>query len=477
MDFKESAALDVIAVRAVETADRTRALWTDADRAWASRAASEVVGQDGTPQSFLAQRAQLALGRMGERLKAVPRAARSLQWRPWVGMSIVAGGFVAGVLIDRIGGTQRINVLAPPVLLLLGWNLAMYVVCAVWLARHGDAGPSGPLRRFVIWIARGRVTPRGELRAALSQLAGQWSQLSGPLYRARAARVLHLSAAAFAAGVVTGLYVRGVAFEYQATWESTFLDADRVHALLALALAPGSMLTGISVPTVSEVAAIRAPSGENAARWLHLMAATVAIIVIVPRLLLALIAWLLERSRATHLTLALEEPYFQRLLRGFRNVATSVRVIPHSYTLSSIAVAGLRRLVARVLGENAALTIAAPVGYGSSDAYPGGSQPEQVGIVIALFNATATPEREVHGNFLSALAAGIGAATPLVALVDESTFQARWNDEHERLQARRLSWRELCDDRRAACVFVDLAASDVDEPAALLENALTGPDR
>ena len=39
----ESAALDTTAARAVETADRDRVLWTDADREWASRAAASIV--------------------------------------------------------------------------------------------------------------------------------------------------------------------------------------------------------------------------------------------------------------------------------------------------------------------------------------------------------------------------------------------------------------------------------------------------
>ena len=119
MALDERGALDVIAVRALETTDGQRTLWTDADRAWASRAAAEVVGEGGTPEAFLTQRARLALGRAGERFKALPRAVRSLRWRPWVGTAIVAAAFVAGVAIDRIGDAQRINVLAPPVLALL----------------------------------------------------------------------------------------------------------------------------------------------------------------------------------------------------------------------------------------------------------------------------------------------------------------------------------------------------------------------
>ena len=56
----ESSALKVVAMRAVETTDTARTLWTDEDRAWASRAAAEVIGAEGAPEAFLARRATLA---------------------------------------------------------------------------------------------------------------------------------------------------------------------------------------------------------------------------------------------------------------------------------------------------------------------------------------------------------------------------------------------------------------------------------
>ena len=77
----------------------------------------------------------------------------------------------------------------------------------------------------------------------MAALARDWTALAAPLYAARAARILHLAAAALALGVVVGLYVRGIAFEYRATWESTFLDAPTVRTLLAFAYAPGAWLT------------------------------------------------------------------------------------------------------------------------------------------------------------------------------------------------------------------------------------------
>lgn len=475
MALDESSALDVTAVRALETDDRARALWSDADRAWASRAAAEVIGEGGSAEAFLAQRARLALGRAGERSKVLPHAVRYLRWRPWVGTVIVIAAFVVGVWIDRIGYSQQINVLAPPVLLLLLWTIGAYVVLAVgFVRRYGDAAPAGPFRRKVIWLARELGKPRGggQLRAAVVQLVGDWSRISAPLYAARVGRILHLAAAALAAGLLAGLYLRGIALEYLASWESTFLTtAESVHRVLAIALAPGAALTGIPVPAVSEIEAIRAPAGENAARWLHLMAATVTLLVIVPRLLLALFAWVLERHRSTHL-LALNEPYFERLLRGFRGGPVRVHVLPYSYTVPPPVEAGLERLVARAFGGSAAVTITAPVTYGGEDAFATAARPQYAGSVIALFNATATPERATHGAFLDAIAVHLGTGSTLVALVDESAFRVRLGSEPARLEDRRRAWRELCTDRHVPWAFADLEASDLAEAQAELERAL-----
>ncbi len=475
MALDESSALDVIAVRALETDDRTRTLWTDTDRAWASRAAAEVVGEGGSATAFLSQRAQLALGRAGDRFKVLPRAVSYLRWRPWVGTVVVVAAFLIGVAIDRIGSVQRINVLAPPVLALLAWNLAMYALLAAgFVVRYGDAAPAGPLRRAVVGLSRGLWRPRGgrQFDAAVVQLVEDWSRISSSLYGARAARVLHLAAAALAAGVVAGLYLRGIAFEFLASWESTFLSGESVRGILAFALAPGAALTGIPVPALSEVEAIRAPAGENAARWLHLMAATVALLVIVPRLLLASFAWVVERHRSTNLPLALDEPYFQRLLRGYHDGPVRVDVLPYSYTVPPAVKAGLERLVAHAFGGSAVLTTTDSVPYGGEDVVAAAARSRHAGCVITLFNATAVPEREAHGAFLAAIAVQAVPAGTLVALVDESAFRARLGSEPARLEERRRLWRELCTDRRVPCAFADLAAPDIAEAQAALERAL-----
>ena len=104
------------AVRAIETADRDRALWSDADRSWASRAAAEVVGEGAGSDAFVARRARLALERLSERYPPLRKAVAVLHWRRWIGVAIVALAFLAGIAIDRIGDSRQINLLAPPVI-------------------------------------------------------------------------------------------------------------------------------------------------------------------------------------------------------------------------------------------------------------------------------------------------------------------------------------------------------------------------
>jgi uncharacterized protein DUF2868 len=474
VSFDENAALEVTAVRAIESTGRAQALWNDADRAWASRAAAELVGEGGAPEAFLAARARLALQRLADRAKVFSRAVRALRWRPWVSVIFVTAAIVAGMAIDQVGGSQQINLLAPPFIAVLVWNIAVYAVLVVgFILRYGDAAALGPMRSFLTRIAGGHARHgRGELGATIAQFVDDWSHLSAPLYAARAARIFHLAAAAFAAGVVAGLYMRGLAFEYRATWESTFLSVETVRAVLAVMLAPGGAITGIPMPSLAEVEAIRTPAGENAARWLHLMAATAALVVIVPRLVLALWAWVLERHRATHLPIALESPYFARLLRGFRGGPMFVRVTPYSYNVPPAAAVGLERVIRSVFGTNASLTVMAPVAYGGEDALAMNTKSQSSATLIALFNATATPEVEAHGAFLDRLGASAGPGGTLVALVDESAFRDRWGDEPARLEARRTSWRALCADRHVACAFAALTAGDVVDAAAQLEHAI-----
>jgi len=153
----EKAALEVTAMRVIETAGREQPLWGEDDSAWASRAAAEVVGAGAAPEAFLRARARLVLERIGERSKAYTRAVKALQWRTSVGFAIVVLALIAGVAVDQVGGAQRINLLAPPLFALVVWNLAVYAALAAGhVARYGDSSSKGFLRDWVARFAGGR---------------------------------------------------------------------------------------------------------------------------------------------------------------------------------------------------------------------------------------------------------------------------------------------------------------------------------
>ncbi len=483
--MNEQDALAVTAVRAMETADRDRTLWSDADRSWASRAAAEVVGERASDDAFVNQRARLALERMSERYPPLRKAVAALHWRRWIGSAIIVLAFLAGIVIDRIGDSRAINLLAPPVLGVLAWNLAVYVLLIAGpLLRATGANDfaAGPLRRAAAGVAGGigrlpRREAAGALGEAITRFVGDWGRLAAPIYEARAARLLHWAAAALACGVIAGLYLRGIAFEYRVTWESTFLDATTVQRILALALAPGALVTGIAVPTIAELDAMRSgavAASANAANSLHLLAATVLVVVVLPRVLLGLAAWAVERHRRSRVDPALADPYRQRVLRGFRGGSDRIKVVPYSYHVPKAALAGLQSIIRRTFGGSASLVVTAPVDYGQEDALTPAALPDDAGPTIALFNLSATPEREAHAAFVKRLVdAARGQA--VFVLVDESTFAGRGEVDEQRLEGRRKLWRELFGDIGTEPVIANLADPDLATVEAALESRLAVP--
>jgi hypothetical protein len=473
--MNEASAREVVMLRAIETRDADRAFWRDEDRDWATRAAAEVVGEGARADEFLARRAALALERLAPRHAAIGRALRAVTWRGWIGGALVLAALVLGVLSNQLGPAQRVNVLAFPILALLAWNLAVYALLAVrtplaWLSRRA----AGPVRSLVARLAHGAAAPgRGGdgLAPAIGTFATDWARLAAPLNGARAARVLHWAAAAFALGAIAGMYLRGLAFEYRAGWESTFLSAEQVRAVLAFALAPGSWLTGIAVPGAEHLERIRfgAGDGENAAPWIHLYAATAAAVVLVPRALLALAAGFMERRGSGRFALPLEEPYFARLLRAYSRGATRVQVVPYSYQVPAPSVQGLSAAFARAFGAHADVRFAEPVGYGDEDRL--GELPA-ADLYAGLFNLAATPERENQSAFLEALRARVGRGGALAALVDETGFARRFASQPARIDERREAWRSALEGLGIEPVFIDLADPDLKAAEAALHAVL-----
>ncbi|MBX3635516.1 MAG: DUF2868 domain-containing protein [Rubrivivax sp.] len=457
--MSEAAARRVLLVRAHETAETP--LWTAEDRVWATRLARETVPAGAAPARFLDERASHALQRLAPRDPAIARWLGRRLWRwTWL-LAALAIGLLAGLAVDAVGSAQRIDLLAPPVWGVILWNLVVYIAL-LWPRRpQGGGGIAG-------WLARRLAGAAVRGSGPLAAFTADWLPRVLPALTARGALLLHAAAAALAAGLVAGMYLRGLVLDYRAGWESTFLEPASVRALLATLLAPATALTGIGVPDEATVSALRVgpgvAAGAPAGPWIHLYAAMLALFVIVPRTALATWAALRGAWASRRVALPLEDPYFQQLLLQGRGAAPRVRVLPHGAAPSPQAVLGLRELLAGALGAEMQLRLAAATAYGAEESAGTPSAEPDTTLLVALVDLAATPEADTHGRFLRALRAAT-PALPLLLLADEAAFARRFGQLPERLAQRREAWRQLAAAEGAAWLSADLERPDADAAA------------
>jgi hypothetical protein len=452
--MNEHTARDVVLVRAIETTDQNKEILSDDDRLYASRSARELAQwraadrkSEATGDDFLQQRAEQILKRLAERH---PAFAGFLQQRAplrALGWALPVIGLLLGAGLDRITDPHRVDLLSAPLLLIIVWNLLVYLGLLIWMFI-----PSKPR------VPRPLKPPRklpAVLSTALVNFATEWSQLSAKLTSARLSRTIHLSAAMFATGALLSLYARGLLSQYAAGWESTFLDAAQVHNLLTILFAPAVSLFHLQGFTLAEIDALRFPNTTAAgggARWVHLYAATIVLLVVLPRLLLAAFAQWRAVRLARHFPLDLEQPYFRKLndAMGMAQGGT-LRVLPYSFTVDEQRHRSLQKIASEMFGEQGRLMLRTSTAYGEA---PQVSDDTEAAATAALFNLSATPEQENHGAFLDALTNAVPRG--VTVLLDESAYLERMGPE--RLAERVALWQEFCRFHRTAATVVNLQA-------------------
>ena len=478
----EAAARTVLLVREIESAPSDAASWSAADRAWASRSALDSVGRDAGASRFLVARAELALQRLLPREPVLAAWLAPKGWRAGALVWALLIGAAVGLGIDSLGSHRLINLLAPPLWGVLVWNLAVYALLAVAaLRRLGPARSDatrtldklsarhGPLTRWLHaaltsapWAPRASTQGGRGASAVLRTFAPAWARVSLPQNLARAEMLLHGAAGALALGLIAGLYLRGLVFDYRAGWQSTFLDAATAHAVLSFVLAPAAAVTGITLPDASGFEALRsvaplAPGGATAAPWIHLLAASLGLFVVLPRFVLCLIGAARARWLAAHVHVPLHEPYFQRLLREQRGAAASIHVLPYAQAPPAQALVSLQALFARTLGQNTSVQVGDTIAFGAEDevhaapAFPAGTTH-----ALLWFDMAASPEPEHHGRIAAALAqnaAASGAAAML--LVDQTAFVRRFEQTPNRIAERLTAWRQLAEAAQLSLLAVD----------------------
>lgn len=437
----ETTARQLVLVQAFDGAGSP--LWTAEDAAWATRLATQTAPADADDARLLGERARHALQRLEPRDRDVRRwlARPGWSWR-WMLLTTVLG-LVIGLAADLLDRNQIVNVLAPAAWAVVAWNLVVYIALAAAALRpprRADSLATGLRGTVLRWWQRGFGD--GPLRVATRR----WAEWSAPLMLTRIAALLHVAAAAVAIGLLGSMYLRGLVLDFRAGWQSTFLDSAAVHQLLSTLLAPAQAVTGIAVPDAAALEAIRLtaptqPASASAAPWIHLYGATLVLAVVLPRLALALLALGQSFYRSRRFGLPLNDAATLRDLQRLRRHASRVQVCPYAQAPAASAALGLRTLLARELGDDLQLQVAATTTVGDEDEAAQRLTADGATLRVVLVDLAATPEDDHQGRFVRVLRA-TAPQLPMWLVVDESAYRRRFESMPERIDERRAAWRQ-----------------------------------
>jgi len=437
------------------------------------------------------------------------RRATRLPLRALLPLPLVA--FVLGALSNALGPERHINVLSFPLLGILVWNLLVYAALLVlaapqalraWRAGAGAAGDGtsghrserswrGTIGAAASWLAEHSLrrvrlpdAPRTSVAArALRDYWQTWAPLAAPLVGARIRLALHLGAAFLVLGAVAGMYVRGLTFEYRATWESTFAGPGAAALLLDVVLGPAALLLDVALPDAAQLEAMRAPADAPAAMWIHLWALTAALVVLLPRGALALLAYARQARLARRIDVDPLAGSFRVLLAPDRGAGLAVDVLPYSYGVAGREADTLRELLHDVFGLRADVQIRAALPYGADPEPSAGPQTATTAAThghpacsIVVYGLVQSPEREVHGRFAQDLLARAVNGARVLAVVDSSAWHARFSEGDERREGeRRRAWDRVLNEIGLEPLHVNLAAAlqtrDVEQVEARLGRA------
>ena len=379
--MKANALRSILLVKNVEEQDPAGALLPLAEREAATRDAlrqrttmagdSASQGQEHAWQ-VLADRATVLQGRLADRHPVITKALELESGLATAGWLMLLVALLAGVVLSLSDSRVRIEILAFPLLGVVAWNLAVYAALLVawWRgSRRQEPQNRNAFPAWALWPARWgwhraeRLIKQSSfyhrpLSAALRRFSAEWWPLAQPVLAQQGQRLFHLAAAAVAVGLIAGFYLRGLALEYRAGWESTFLGAEQVRTALGWVYGPASLLTGVRLPAdASTMAALHWRNGQGggpAAPWIHLMSATAALYVVIPRLLLALLATVRLRRAAD--SLAPPEAlltYARGVLGGSNAALPAQRVLltMFDYEPGAASERGVQKLMRAAFGE------------------------------------------------------------------------------------------------------------------------------
>ncbi len=472
--LSESDARDVLFAEMLEKRAGGDRRWSAGNRDAATRDAKRLAGEGVCARDFLPLRARLVAARLHED-PANAFGTTSFR-RASLALTVILGlaALMSGMLTDHLATEgARINLLSPPLLLLIVWNLAVYLLIIL-----KPLMPSGTSRRPLSvreFLSRSLLKAAGS--SAVSVEAG--TALFLPQCRWLVARALHIAAILFAAGLLAGMAVRGIGTAYHVGWESTWLadNPEAVHTVLNTIY--GHLPFCPPVPDVSAVAALafdaQTASAVDAAPWLLRLMCLLALAIILPRLLLVLKCTVGLAASRRRVRIDLESPYYRSILSVSDAPAVRTTVIVDS----TDSVDGLpahwhdfkAKLKTAEPGSGDVDLLADSAWDGTTSEVLAAIKPAIIHRLLLAFDPSSTPEVEVHGAMMDAAASWCTSKqspAPVVVL-DLSRINRRFGRESPAAGSRTALWQTFAAERGLRTLATDMSIpEDVDRICTLL---------
>lgn len=340
--MNETSARRVLLVQAIETADTAGRLVSEVERAHidqqARQAAQAGAGAAPIPaEEFIDLRAQRVLAVVGERDRAIAALRDRSPLRAGLMAAVALATTLLGALTERIADPHRVDLLSLPLLAIILWNVLVYLfmLAGPVLPGRGREQPVvNALRRWAGGAGGWGRRARRVLGDVTARFQAGWFAASGSLQAQRWKALLHLAALGWAAGVGASLLVQGLVVEYRVGWESTFLGASQVHAILSALLMPVVWLLPFEPFSVQEIARLQlgpGSAGQAEPRWVWMYVALLLLVVVIPRAILALVALVRARLLARNVRIDLQAPYFQRIVSLLHPAQVRLCVVTHRH--------------------------------------------------------------------------------------------------------------------------------------------------
>lgn len=335
----EAAARRVVLAQAIETTDGGGRLLPAAEREQVDlRSRQDALHHGRAPMDadeFLHLRAQRVLAAVGVHHPWLAALQEPRPWQAWLEWLVPIAALVAGVATDAVGNPHRVDLVSLPLLGIVVWNVAIYLILATGVLLPHAQGRRSWLAHVGRWSGGVPGLRRREGDAALQAAVRfhlDWFRMSRTVHVERVKRVLHLSAAAWALGVILSLLVRGLVVEYRVGWESTFLGPQQVYDILRVLRWPALLVLPIGTFTVSDVAQLRFSDGGGApqgAPWVWMYVALLVTVVILPRLLLAVFAAWREDRLGRRFRFDPHDPYVARVVSLLASTRVQLGLLAH----------------------------------------------------------------------------------------------------------------------------------------------------